>query len=571
MAPTTAGRQGAAHQADLAAQGSRHRSGSWYTPADVVERLLDITLEPLLDARAGQGANAISAIRVLDPACGDGAFVSAAGARIARALERAGMEAAVAAHIAYGTTVVGIDVDPVAADLCRTALAERNSDAGGPGASPHVLVADALLMQPNVDDRGRLDARSTWDLLIGPAGIAPGGFDLVIGNPPFLTPLRSRTSAEESRRQALAERFGDAASPLTDAAALFFLLGAELASPSGTVCFIEPLPFVAARDAAGVRAALLKLGSLSDLWDAQEQVFDAAVAVCAPVVVRGADPEPVRLWTGRTLEATNHAAPPDRSGAPWSSLVAAARHVPVVHMTTAGTVEDIATCTADFRDQYYGLVGAVEEADGDGDRHDGTSTPSDRPRLVTSGTIDPARLLWGRRSIRFAGASYRYPVVNLDRLAPDMADWAARRLVPKVLVATQTRMLEAVADPEGTLLPSVPVITVTTSTETLHRIAALVTSPPIAALAAARHLGTGLGGKALRLRAADIAALPLPGDKTAWDDAASSFEAAELSEQPHEARGLLITSGIAMCSAYGIDDAGELLAWWITLLPPVRT
>ena len=571
MAPTAAGRQGAAHQADLAARGSRHRSGSWYTPADVVERLLDITLEPLLDARAGQGADAISAIRVLDPACGDGAFVSAAAARIACALERAGVEPAMAARIACDTTVVGIDIDPVAADLCRTVLAGGVSDASGSETAPHVLVADALLMQSGVDDHGRPDAMSTWDLLVGAGGLAPGGFDLVIGNPPFLTPLRSRTSAAESRRRALAERFGDAASPLTDAAALFFLLGAELASPNGTVCFIEPLPFVAARDAAGVRAALLNLGSLRDLWDAQEQVFDAAVAVCAPVLVRGADPGPVRLWTGRALEPTNQAAPPHRSGAPWSSLVAAARHVPVVEMTTEGTLEDIATCTADFRDQYYGLIGAVDEADGDGPGQIGTPTPRDRPRLVTSGTIDPARLLWGRRSIRFAGASYRFPVVNLDHLAPEMADWAARRLVPKVLVATQTRVLEAVADLEGSLLPSVPVITVASSTQALHRIAALVTSPPIAALAASRHLGTGLGGNALRLRAADIAALPLPGNTAAWDDAASTFAMAELAEHPHEARGLLIMSGIAMCSAFGIDDPEQLLAWWIELLPPVRT
>ena len=98
-----------------------------------------------------------------------------------------------------------------------------------------------------------------------------------------------------------------------------------------------------------------------------------------------------------------------------------------------------------------------------------------------------------------------------------------------------------------------------------------MTSPPIAALAASRHLGTGLGGNALRLRAADIAALPLPGNTAAWDDAASTFAMAELAEDPHEARGLLIMSGIAMCSAFGIDDPEQLLAWWIELLPPVRT
>jgi hypothetical protein len=62
---------------------------------------------------------------------------------------------------------------------------------------------------------------------------------------------------------------------------------------------------------------------------------------------------------------------------------------------------DIASFTADFRDQYYGLVGAVSDA-GDG------------PPLITSGLIDPNECWWGRRRVRFAkqelGGTARRPV-----------------------------------------------------------------------------------------------------------------------------------------------------------------
>ena len=42
-------------------------------------------------------------------------------------------------------------------------------------------------------------------------------------------------------------------------------------------------------------------------------------------------------------------------------------------------------------------------------------------------------------------------VVRVERLAGPMAAWARQRLVPKVLVASQTRVIEAVADPAGRL------------------------------------------------------------------------------------------------------------------------
>ena len=39
-----------------------------------------------------------------------------------------------------------------------------------------------------------------------------------------------------------------------------------------------------------------------------------------------------------------------------------------------------------------------------------------------------------------------------------MQEWARRRLVPKVLVANQTQIVEAVCDARGEWLPGVPVI-----------------------------------------------------------------------------------------------------------------
>lgn len=62
--------RGAVHEKTLDERGTRKSSGSYYTPPDVVEGLLDLALGPLLQERWSQGVESVSRLRILDPACG---------------------------------------------------------------------------------------------------------------------------------------------------------------------------------------------------------------------------------------------------------------------------------------------------------------------------------------------------------------------------------------------------------------------------------------------------------------------------------------------------------------------
>ena len=117
--------------------------------------------------------------------------------------------------------------------------------------------------------------------------------------------------------------------------------------------------------------------------------------------------------------------------------------VPVVQ--PAGALGDHVRLSANFRDQYYGLVPAVIDG--------GTGPP-----LVTSGLVDPGRCHWGLRPVTFAKRRFEHPTVELGVLDPAMRRWADALLVPKVVVANQTRVIEAVADPAGAWIPGVPLI-----------------------------------------------------------------------------------------------------------------
>lgn len=422
-------------------------------------------------------------LRVLDPACGAGVFLAAAAERIAA---RAG----VPIEQAHGC-LVGIDLDAAAVDVARACL---------PGA----------------------------DLVVGNGLLAPvEPVDVVVGNPPFLSQLRKATAMSREDVAEVRRLLGDLVRPYTDISALFLAHSTQVVRPGGRVGLVQPLSVLAARDAAPVRDHLEQHGSV-DLWASPEPEFaDASVFTCVVAFRRGQPSVRARV----------------RSSPTWGPLAAAAFGIPLgISLDTplgdpavgGGVLGDLGEVTADFRDQYYGLREHL--ADG------GPGFP-----LITTGLIEPGRCEWGRRDARIFKQRWQRPTVRADVLAGPLGEWARKRLVPKVLIGTQGRIIEAVADEAGEWLPSVPVISLATD-RPWHALAVLH-APPVVAHAAATWLGSGLSPASIKLSARQVAALPLPADEAGWDRAAELARAGEVADCAR-----------VMTSAYGAGQ--DVLGWW---------
>ena len=117
----------------LSVVGSERKStGSYYTPTTLISALLDQALDPLLDEAeaAHDPATAILAIKVLDPACGSGHFLTAAARRIATRLAAAETGELNPSPEAFrhalrqvvGRCVYGIDLNPMAIELAKVNL-----------------------------------------------------------------------------------------------------------------------------------------------------------------------------------------------------------------------------------------------------------------------------------------------------------------------------------------------------------------------------------------------------------------------------------------------------------------
>lgn len=304
-------------------------------------------------------------------------------------------------------------------------------------------------------------------------------FDVVVGNPPFLNQMSTLTSRGGRSRHG--------GGPYADAAAEFLALAIALTRPGGRVGLVLPQSLLSTRDTAPIRAAVDGAAALRWMWWSNTRMFDANVRVWAGVWEVGGAPGEIQRSFGPDFIEQPTIAMPDT----WSALLTGT--APVAH--DGPVLGDIAHFTVDFRDQYYGLIGAV------GDDVSG-------PPLITSGLIDPGRCRWGERTVRFAKQRYEAPRVDIGQLSPALQRWAHDRLVPKILIANQTTAIEAVHDPLGEWLPSVPVITCTSADP--ERVLTVLNTP--AANDWVRHhaAGSGLSATAVRLNPRLLASIPLP-------------------------------------------------------------
>ena len=142
---------------------ARRTSGSYYTPDELVRCLLDTALDPVVEAavRGKTGAEAEQAIldlKVCDPAVGSGHFLVGAAHRLARHLARVRAYSAGdgepspplyqhALRDVIGRCLYGVDVNPMAAELCRVSLWLEALEPGKPLSflDHHVRVGNSLL------------------------------------------------------------------------------------------------------------------------------------------------------------------------------------------------------------------------------------------------------------------------------------------------------------------------------------------------------------------------------------------------------------------------------------------
>ncbi|HYH23593.1 MAG TPA: N-6 DNA methylase [Azospirillum sp.] len=281
--------------------------GVFYTPPALTERLLDQAEAAGVDWRTA---------RVLDPACGGGAFLAPVAARMAAARTGAPAEeilAHVEAHLS------GIDIDPLGAWMSQVFVEMVLLDAAraaGRRLARLVEVRDSLAI-----DDSEIAER--------------GGYDLVVGNPPY----GRITLDKEVRVRWARSLYGHA-----NVYGLFTDLAVRLVRPGGVIAYVTPAGFLGGeyfknlRKLLGERAPPVSL----DFVDARKGVFADVLQEALLAVYRAAAPRiAVSFLAARetgdvaVTAGGGFSVPADPSG-PWL-LPRHARQVELAHRLRAMT------------------------------------------------------------------------------------------------------------------------------------------------------------------------------------------------------------------------------------------
>ena len=433
----------------------RRSQGAFYTPQSLVDRVIVLAAPHLPTDRP---------LRVCDPSCGSANFLAGVARNLSITHPIASLE--------------GADIEPFASHAAAEALRRDQITQPIPA---RIRTGDALVGRvPDVPhDPTLADAASPsplhWE----------SRFDLVIGNPPFLGQLGAGTARSRTLASYLRHASGDLIKGYADAALAFLWRSILLAAPGAIIAMILPRSILNSRDAAAVRSFAEAHAAIIAIEPIDDQRFDAGVQPCILVL--------------RKREA-----PLDQST--FASTWRLTRDTPPPAVRPSRTLSEICTATADFREAYYGLQPYIL------DDPENNLDDTRFPRLITCGCIEPRRSLWGTKPIRLFRKQWLRPRVDLAalRTAPAMRTWAEKRLIPKVLVATQTRDIEAVADERGHWLPVTPVISVyPKSGVSVAELERALSTPEASAAARTIAAGTGMSAHVIRLTARQVGQLPL--------------------------------------------------------------
>jgi hypothetical protein len=137
---------------------ARKTTGSYYTPDSLVQMLLDSALEPVIAHTTAENPRnlieALLGLSIIDPACGSGHFLLAAARRLAvhvARLQAGGTPSAAeyrhALRQVVGNCIFGVDMNPMAVELCKVGLWLEAVEPGLPLTflNSHIQHGNALL------------------------------------------------------------------------------------------------------------------------------------------------------------------------------------------------------------------------------------------------------------------------------------------------------------------------------------------------------------------------------------------------------------------------------------------
>lgn len=268
----------------------------------------------------------LKTLRIVDPACGSGVFLIMAfdflKAELGRVNDKIAELQGKDQHIQdlidpdseiLTNNLFGVDVNVESVEIAKLSLWIKTARRGKvlDSLDGNLRVGDSLIEDSNF---AYLDHAFTWETAF-PSVFAEGGFDVVLGNPPYVRMefLKTLKPYLEKRYEVVSDR--------ADLYCYFYERGLRLLKPGGRLGFISSNTFFKTGSGKPLRGYLRREATLESVVDFGDlQIFEGVTTYPAILTMkRGAAPKghELRFWKVDALPETNFQATWETAAGPY--------------------------------------------------------------------------------------------------------------------------------------------------------------------------------------------------------------------------------------------------------------
>lgn len=241
----------------------RKKLGQFYTPEPIIDYILD---------QVGYMGN-IENKKIIDPACGSGGFITRAANRLINKLKNNNDKKLIIEKII--NNIYGLDINPFACYLAETNILIQLLDliVEVKQENPKYQAPKIKIFQTNTIEKPLLLNSEEQEIkdIKNKSNKFAGGFDFVIGNPPYLEAKKM----DKKTKELCLETCPDIANGAFDLFICFIDKGLRLLKNGGKFGYIIPNKFLIANYAKKMREELLNKYSIKEIIDVSEcEVFE---------------------------------------------------------------------------------------------------------------------------------------------------------------------------------------------------------------------------------------------------------------------------------------------------------
>jgi adenine-specific DNA-methyltransferase len=281
------------------------------------------------------------------------------------------------------------------------------------------------------------------------------GFDVVIGNPPYIDSEAMVNNGLELERRYIADNYKNAQGNW-DIYVAFFERGFDLLNKNGQLLFITPDKWISKDFGAQIRTA--KIANIASIIRLGRDVFEHALVDSIITRLTRREHSKIRAYeyaNGR-VNKINTVSKVNLS-TPYALDIIFSQNFDLIEKINAAgePLGEIAQCeSACATSDAYELKPLLMEVSE-------KSKAKEYFRVVNTGTLDKYAVKWGAKSMTYLGGKYDRPIVNRTKFRETFNDTYYRRSTSKKIIIKGLTRLDAALDLHGNIVPGKSTLVIT--------------------------------------------------------------------------------------------------------------